>query len=70
MTGFSIFSNMNTIDFEEYIQDNFNVSSPDELSDHDKIIAYERMKAEYMFLELSNDEYLKTCMKVAEYLGV
>lgn len=61
---------MNTIDFEEYIQDNFNVSSPDELSEHDKIIAYERMKAEYMFLELSNDEYLKTCMKVAEYLGV
>lgn len=61
---------MNTIDFEEYIQDNFNVSSPDELSDHDKILAYERMKAEYMFLELSNHEYLKTCMKVAEYLGV
>lgn len=61
---------MTTIDFEEYIQDNFNVSSPDELSDHDKILALERMKAEYMFLELSNDEYLKTCMKAAEYLGV
>ncbi len=28
------------------------------------------LKAEYMFLELSNDEYLKTCMKFAEYLGV
>lgn len=61
---------MNTIDFEEYIQDNFNVSSPDELSEHDKILAYERMKAEYMFIGLSSDEYMRTCIKIAEYLGV
>jgi hypothetical protein len=58
------------IDFEDYLIDEFNVPSPSHLTDHEKILAYERLKIKIIESDPLPDEYTKMIIRLTDYLEV
>jgi len=61
---------MTTQEIDDYLYYEFNVSDPSELSSHDRIIAYERLKFKLLDKELTPSQYTSAIINLAEHLEV
>jgi len=57
-------------DINDYLYYEFNVSDPSELSSHDRIIAYERLKFKLLDEELTPSHYTSPIINLAEHLEI
>ncbi len=61
---------MSKIDFQDYLINEFNVLEPSELTDYEKILAYERLKIKIIEADPTPDEYQNLIISLTEYLEV
>ncbi len=61
---------MTKLNFEDYLIDEFNVLSPSQLTDYEKILAYERLKIKIIEVDPTPDEYQNLIISLTEFLEV
>ncbi len=54
----------------DYLEVEFNVTNPSQLSDRNKYIAYERLKHRLIDRKLSPDEYTSAILNLSDYLEI
>ena len=69
-SGFSILNIMTKQDIDNYLELEFDVTSPSELSERDRIIAYERLRHQVIESNFPADKHTATLILISEYLEV
>lgn len=68
--AYSIFISMEKQEVYDYLEVEFNVTQPSDLSERNKYIAYERLKHKLSDRNLSPDQYTSAIIKLSDHLDI